>query len=69
MSNAVDIHLAINATCKKCLKKGHFQHMCSCKSLIGASLSEPHHMRSTVKSVFMLVCVYVCLAHSNPLCG
>ena len=25
--------------------------------LIGMSLSEPHHMRSTVKSVFLLACL------------
>ena len=29
--------------------------------IIGASLSEPHHMGSTVKSVFLLACVLVCL--------
>ena len=34
--------------------------------LIGASLSEPYHVRSTVKSVFLLACLYVC---PNPLCG
>ena len=28
---------------------------------IGASLSEPHHVRSTVKFVFLLACLYVCL--------
>ena len=27
------------------------------KNLIGASLSEPHHVRSTVKSVFLLACL------------
>ena len=30
-------------------------------TLIGASLSEPHHMGSTVKSVFLLACVLACL--------
>ena len=25
--------------------------------IIGASLSEPHHVRSTVKSVFLLACL------------
>ena len=29
--------------------------------LIGASLSEPHHVRSTVKFVFFLACLLVCL--------
>ena len=29
--------------------------------VIGASLSEPHHRRSTVKSVFLLVCLVGCL--------
>ena len=28
--------------------------------MIGASLSEPHHMGSTVKSVFLLACVLAC---------
>ena len=27
--------------------------------VIGASLSEPHHMGSTVKSVFLLACLFV----------
>ena len=30
-------------------------------SVIGASLSEPHHVRSTVKSVFLLDCLLDCL--------
>ena len=28
---------------------------------IGASLSEPHHMGSTVKSVFLLACLLACV--------
>ena len=35
--------------------------------VIGASLSEPHHRRSIVKSVFLLVCLVGCLSH--PLYG
>ena len=31
--------------------------------LIGASLSEPHHMRSTVKSVFLLACLLEALPY------
>ena len=31
------------------------------KSLIEVSLSEPHHLRSTVKSVFLLACLFACL--------
>ena len=27
--------------------------------IIGVSLSEPHHMRSTVKFVFLLACLFV----------
>ena len=30
---------------------------------IGASLSEPHHMRSTVKSVFLLACLLEALPY------
>ena len=29
-------------------------YTCETRIIIGASLSEPHHMRSTVKSVFLL---------------
>ena len=29
--------------------------------IIGASLSEPHHVRSTVKSVFLLACLLACM--------
>ena len=31
------------------------------KFLIGASLSEPHHRRSTVKSVFLLASLLACV--------
>ena len=31
--------------------------VCVCCSIFGASLSEPHHRRSTVKSVFLLACL------------
>ena len=30
-------------------------------TIIGASFSDPHHVRSTVKFVFLLACLYVCL--------
>ena len=33
----------------------------SLATVIGASLSEPHHVRSTVKSVFLLACFLACL--------
>ena len=36
------------------------QHTIGSCSIIGASLSEPHHMGSTVKSVFLLACLLVC---------
>ena len=29
--------------------------------IIGASLSEPHHVRSTVKFVFLLACLLACM--------
>ena len=29
--------------------------------VIGASLSEPHHVRSTVKFVFLLACLLACM--------
>ena len=29
--------------------------------IIGVSHSEPHHVRSTVKIVFLLACLYVCM--------
>ena len=35
-------------------------YACTCKyrgRLVGASLSEPHHMRSTLKSIFLLACL------------
>ena len=35
-------------------------------NIIGASLSEPHHMRSTVKSVFLLACLLACLLEALP---
>ena len=31
--------------------------------IIGASLSEPHHVRSTVKSVFLLACLLEALPY------
>ena len=34
--------------------------------VIGASLSEPHHVRSTVKSVFLLACLLSCLLEALP---
>ena len=33
----------------------------SVRQIIGASLSEPHHVRSTVKFVFLLACLLVCM--------
>ena len=39
----------------------------SCECFIGASLSEPHHRRSTVKSVFLLACLLACLLDTSSL--
>ena len=41
----------------------HIYHTCELRMyvVIGASLSEPHHVRSTVKFVFLLACLYVCM--------
>ena len=39
---------------------------CGYIELIGASLSEPHHVRSTVKSVFLLACLLACLLEALP---
>ena len=36
-------------------------------AFIGASLSEPHHMGSTVKSVFLLVFLLACLIRLQSL--
>ena len=36
-------------------------------TVVGASLSKPHHMRSTVKSVFLIASLmcHTCMAESN----
>ena len=47
-----------------------FWHCSFYKTLIGASPSEPHHVRSAGKSVILLDCLLDCLyVCPNPLCG
>ena len=49
-SNTVRVNTVITVTIYKIIFNG----------IIGASLSEPHHVRSTVKFVFLLACLYAC---------
>ena len=40
----------------------HVDLLLSTIVFIGVSLNEPHHVRSTVKFVFLLVALFVCLS-------